>query len=83
MRRPMIFIGGERRRGGVAPPVTNTAVHPNWTYTAISTSGGGLVDVANSNPSGGSIHFSGPITNPTGTTLIVSGGSVLADGPAP
>ena len=66
---------------GVAPPVTNTANQANWTYTATTAPSGGLVDVANSNPSGGSIHLSGPITNPTGTTLIVSGGSVLADGP--
>ena len=66
---------------GSPPPVTNTAKQANWTYTTATATGGGLVDVVNSNANGGNIYLTGQITNPAGPTLIVSSGSVLSDGP--
>ena len=67
---------------GSPPPVTDTANHPNWTYVGTTTTGGGFIDVSSSNAAGGNIHFTGPITNPLGGTVIdTSDGNLLADNP--
>ena len=64
---------------GGTPTVTDTATNANWTYSTSTSAGGGFVQIANTNTTGGNIHLTGAITNPVGATMITSaGGSVLA-----
>ena len=83
MPRPTIWISAlDVVETGSPPPVTDTANHPNWTYVGTTTTGGGFIDVSSSNAAGGNIHFTGPITNPLGGTVIgTSDGNLLADNP--
>ena len=66
---------------GGTPTITDTATNANWSYITSTSIGGGFVQIANTNTTGGNIHLSGAITNPLGATVITSaGGSVLATG---
>ncbi len=65
-----------------APSVVDSANAAGWNFDIATVAGGGVVNVANTNPAGGNIDLQGQIINPDGTTVIrASGGNVLADSP--
>ena len=75
-----LYIGALNVVGaGGTPTVADMATNANWTYSIATSLGGGSVQIANTNTTGGNIHVTGAITNPSGATAITSaGGSVLA-----